>query len=279
MSSPLATQSDLPIIRLLNSPSIRNGINAAVPAHIGPDRYIRMVLTCIRTTPKLATCDQLSMISAIFELASLGLEPNTPLGHAFLIPYGSKATVVIGYKGFVAMANRAGILIDAEAVYHGDVFDYALGTKAFITHKPCDKPEDRGPIVKAYAVATWADGRQRHKVVTQADIESARSKSASYTRNKKHSAWVTDESAMWIKTAVRRLATLLPMSAEFARAIQLDDAAEKGEQRLVMPDGVMLPDSPESSAGEADRLAADVREVSDKEALDDECYEHKNTEK
>lgn len=68
-----------------------------------PERFMRMALSAINNTPKLAECTQISFLAALMNAAQLGLEPNTPLGQAYLIPYNNKGTMEcqfqIGYKG------------------------------------------------------------------------------------------------------------------------------------------------------------------------------------
>ena len=58
----------------------------ALPKHVSADRMLRTVTTALRTTPKLADCTPLSFLGAVMSCASLGLEPNNPLQHAWLIP-------------------------------------------------------------------------------------------------------------------------------------------------------------------------------------------------
>lgn len=60
-----------------------------------------MALSALNTTPKLKDCTQLSFLAALMNAAQLGLEPNTPLGQAYLIPYNSQFQ--IGYKGLIEL--------------------------------------------------------------------------------------------------------------------------------------------------------------------------------
>ena len=65
-------------------------IKKALPQVITPERFTRMALSALNTTPKLAECSQMSFLGALMNAAQLGLEPNTPLGQAYLIPYRNK---------------------------------------------------------------------------------------------------------------------------------------------------------------------------------------------
>jgi recombination protein RecT len=233
---------------------MRPQIAAALPKHVTPERMVRMALTMIRKTPKLLQCDQRSLLQSIIELSQLGLEPSTPLGHAWVIPYGREATIVLGYKGFVSLAFRAGITIAAEPVYEGDHFEYSLGTDAYVTHKPCADPDARGRLIGAYAVAKLPGNLTTFKVCMEAEIQRARENSSAWQRgqrepSKRDSPWYTDPAAMYAKTAVRRLAPFLPLSAEFARALELDEAADRGEQsRIIDTHGIDWGKDPQSAA-------------------------------
>ena len=60
-------------------------IAKALPKTITPERFTRIALTALSTTPALNNCTQQSFLGALMSAAQLGLEPNTPLGQAYLI--------------------------------------------------------------------------------------------------------------------------------------------------------------------------------------------------
>ena len=70
--------------------SMEGEIKRALPSVITPERFTRMVLSALSTNPKLAACTPKSFLGAMMSAAQLGLEPNTPLGQAYLIPYRNK---------------------------------------------------------------------------------------------------------------------------------------------------------------------------------------------
>lgn len=235
-STQLANRSQPPIMALLQQPGVKKQIEAALPRHVTPDRMLRMALTCIRKTPKLAECEPLTVLAAIVELAQLGLEPATPLGHAWILPYGRSANVIIGYKGFISLADRSGVTMTAEVVYDKDKFHYEYGTSPQLKHTPCEDL-DRGELRYAYAVAFLRDRQPTFRVLNRADIQQAKEASPSWQlgqRNtaKRDSPWYTDEAAMWRKTAIRRLSSFLPLSAEYARAVELDTQADRLEAQV-----------------------------------------------
>jgi recombination protein RecT len=61
-------------------------IKKALPSVITPERFTRMALSALNTNKQLFECTKMSFITALMNAAQLGLEPNTPLGQAYLIP-------------------------------------------------------------------------------------------------------------------------------------------------------------------------------------------------
>ena len=108
-------------------------IQKALPSVITPERFTRMALSALNTTPKLQECTPMSFLAALMNAAQLGLEPNTPLGQAYLIPYKNKNVLEcqfqLGSRGMIDLAYRNGHMqsIEAQAVYENDVFSYEIG--------------------------------------------------------------------------------------------------------------------------------------------------------
>lgn len=216
----------------------------ALPQHIRPDRMARVFLTALRTTPDLAQCSQASFLASVMTLSQLGLEPNTPLGHAYLIPRlmkqpdGSRVrecTVIIGYQGLMDLARRSGQVtaIWGFPVYEGDDFKVTLGLNPDIRHEPGNGDQDASRLTHVYACASLRDSdRPVFVVLTREAIEEARKRGGS----RKFSPWQTDYVAMAMKTAVRRLYKWLPKTLEMATAAAIDEAPENGQHQIAVLD-------------------------------------------
>ena len=207
----------------------------ALPKHVTAERISRIVLTAIRMNPDLGKCTQHSFIGCVLSAAQLGLEVNTPTGQAYLIPRQNRklgttdCTIIIGYKGLMELARRSGSVsgLQAHVVRAGDHFEWALGTDPKIVHIPSDAEDrEQRPITHAYAVAK-VNGEPVFTVLSVSQIEAFRKRSSASNSG----PWLTDYSAMCCKTAMRRLCTWLPMSAERDRAVALDEAPERGMQQ------------------------------------------------
>jgi len=64
-----------------------NEIAKMLPKHLNAERLLKVAQIAATTTPALAECDVPSLVGAIGQCAQMGLEPNTVLGHAYLVPF------------------------------------------------------------------------------------------------------------------------------------------------------------------------------------------------
>jgi recombination protein RecT len=190
----------------------------------GVERFTSTLLAELRRTPKLYECDPDSLLGAMILAARLGLAPG-PLGHVYLVPSKAECVFVLGYKGMVELAYRSGFVKDISTgiVHEGDAFAWREGTRAFIDHTPSGPREDRY-WTHAYAVARLKTGGSVFRVIFPEDVEQAKARSTNATSPQ--SPWVTDLIDMIRKTAVRRLAPMLPQSPAFSQALAADEASE-----------------------------------------------------
>lgn len=203
----------------------------AMPSHLNADKLARIALTALRTTPKLEQCTPASFMACVMQCSVLGLEMNTPLGLAYLIPRKQECTMIIGYQGMIELAMRSGRVssIFAHAVHDGDDFNYKLGLNPDIHHVPSDAPErDCWPITHVYAVARIKDAEPIFTVLSKAQVDARRLRSPSAKSS--YSPWQTDFEAMALKSAVRALFKWMPKSTELARVEAIEMGADMGNQ-------------------------------------------------
>lgn len=195
-------------------------IAKALPSVLTPERFSRMVLTAITKTPKLANCKPESFIGSMLTAAQLGLEPNTPLGQAYLIPYGSECQFQIGYKGLIDLAYRSGEFqcIMSEIVYENDKFEFEYGLNANLVHKPT--MGERGEMKWVYAMYRLKDGGYSFVVKSIDDIIKHGKK---YSKTYGNGPWQTAFEEMAKKTVIKQLLKYAPLKSEFARGIATDE--------------------------------------------------------
>lgn len=199
----------------------------ALPKMITPERFTRMAMTALTADAKLRECTPPSFIGACLTAAQLGLEPNTPLGQAYLIPYKNyknngqlECQFQIGYKGLLDLAYRSGIFqtVMAQVVYENDDFTYEYGLEPKLCHKPAAR--DRGNMTHVYAVYKLNNGGYAFEVMSVEDVRDfAKEKSKSYDKG----PWQTDFEMMAKKTVLKRLLKYAPLKTEQADGINADN--------------------------------------------------------
>lgn len=224
-------------------------IEKALPSVITPERFTRIALTAYSDNVKLQKCDASSFLGAMMQAAQLGVEPNTPLGQAYLIPYGNKVQFQLGYRGMIDLAYRSGEIqmIQAHEVCENDEFEYELGLEPKLRHIPALK--NRGEVILYYAVFKLINGGVGFEVMSKEDVEAfAKEKSKTY----KDGPWKTDFDAMAKKTLVKRLLKFAPVKSDFARAVTADETIKSGisENMADLPDETVTIDAEAAEAEE-----------------------------
>jgi recombination protein RecT len=222
---------------------------AVMPKGWDRARFTNLVAAAVKRTPQLITCfatqqGEFSVILAAINCASVGLEPNTPLREASLIPRKTKGVdecqLVIEYRGLIKLARRSGELstIYAEVVHERDAFAYTRGLDPRIDHIPYDGDDDPGQLTHCYAVAKFKDGGIQSVVLNRRDVygkHRARSDSWRSEKSRPYSPWTTDEEAMWRKTAIRAAEPFLPLTSEARSTYMFDGAAFTLDGDAIIP--------------------------------------------
>jgi recombination protein RecT len=227
----------------------RGKIAEALPRHVNADRFMRLVFTQMRQTPKLMDCTAESLISSIIQCAQLGLEPG-PLGHVYLLPFDKKDSsgrivatecqVIVGYTGYIELFNRAGVVCIARAVCENDEWKFWFDEEGdHYRHVPAEG--DRGKDIRYYAVATLPAGQRMIHVLSASDVEAHRARSM----RKDRGPWKTDYRAMALKTVVRDMARWVPKATEVRDALEVD-RYEDYPAVVVPPDSIQP--TPETAA-------------------------------
>jgi len=213
-------------------------IRKALPSVMTPERFTRIVLSALSTNPKLAECTPKSFLGAMMTAAQLGLEPNTPLGQAYLIPFRNHGVMEcqfqLGYKGLIDLAYRSGAVrvIQAQIVYENDDFKYAFGLEPVLKHIPAKS--DRGQPIFVYALFRTKDDGFGYEVMS---IDDVRAFAQQYSKSYGSGPWQTNFEEMAKKTALKRVLKFAPLNSEFLRGVAQDETIKNdiGEDMSVIP--------------------------------------------
>lgn len=197
-------------------------IQSLVPKHVTPERLCRIGLNAVSRNPKLMECSPETIVGAVVNCASLGLEPNL-LGHAYIVPFYNssskkmEAQMQIGYKGALDLIRRTGQVstISAHEVYEGDKFEYAYGLEEKLIHVPSGE-DDENKITHFYACYKLKDGGSGFVVMTRPQMDKHRDK---FTKSKTKQGtvfgpWKDHYVSMALKTVILKLIKYMPISIE-----------------------------------------------------------------
>lgn len=236
-------------------------IQKAVPAQISADRFSRIVLSALSSTPKLMECTKVSFCGAMMQAAQLGLEPNTALGQAFLIPrYNRKkgvteCTFQIGYRGMIELAYRAGITsCAAHEVYSNDEFSFEYGEFPHLVHKPVLK--NRGDVIAFYA--TWTN-KDAHGFEVMS-LETVQKFAQEYSSTKGESGpWATNFIEMAKKTVIKQALKYARVTSDLGIQIATDGTTKNVQPEEALEGKNIIEQQPESELITIDDLTSDTQ--------------------
>lgn len=191
-------------------------LQQAVPKQLSPNRMLRSLVGSVQRSPDLLKCGLLDVVGKMLVCASAGLETDTPLGHAHLIPFrkrtynretrkyeeGFICQVIFGYHGLLDLSYRTGMLgtVNSRCVwkseYEKGAFSFEFGTQRHLRHRPLGGTHDLSPEAQAagkadwpmfvYAHATLKDGfADPFEVMPWSDVEDIRNRAQAYQAAKR----------------------------------------------------------------------------------------------
>jgi recombination protein RecT len=237
-------------------------IERALPKHLNADRMTRIALTEFRKNPALGKCDPKSVFASIIVASQLGIEPGV-LGQGYLIPYKNECQFVPGWQGLSDLVARAGrASVWTGAVFDGDEFEYALGDRPYLTHRPRGE-DDPNKLMWVYAIgrikgAEWpvievwtADRVERHRD----RFNKVGDRHYSYNHFEMYAR----------KVVLLQVLKYMPKSVELQLATDLEHAAQKGKQGINIQDAVdgtwaPSPENEEASEDDAGSRSASMKD-------------------
>lgn len=173
-------------------------------------------------------CEIETIIKGAKALAELGLDINPLLGQAYIVKYKKDAQPIIGYKGYITLAERFGKKIKAYCVYKCDNFmiDYS-GLEDNITFIPNMLERDETNknwfdenIVCVLVKIIESDTYSYH-VVSEKKIKQITGMSKS--KNSDYSPYKHWFEEMYLAKAIKYVLSRMPMNELIQDAINIDN--------------------------------------------------------
>ena len=247
----------------------------ALPARLREKMDLKQaVVTIMRASdanPQILNADPKSIMFALLDAATLGLELSGPLHQAALVPYGNQLQMQIEYPGLIELMYRSGKVqsVKVGVVYSNDKWAFNRAGIEPPIHEAQDWG-DRGDPLGVYAIVYLKDGGFTAEVMSKQQVEEHRDKFA-MKNGKLSPAWKGSFWAMAQKTALRMVSKWVPKSKELAEAIQYDDAQTAGEQVHVALD--LQPDPPPESQEPATRMEQVKKKLAGDDTIEAEFKE------
>lgn len=239
---------------------LKGQMGLALPKHMNADRMTRLALTAFSTNPDLQKCTHDSIAGSIMVACQMGLEPGVN-GQGYLIPYKGRCTFVPGWKGIVDIANRSGrSAVWTGAVFAGDEFDYAMGDRPFVTHKPGRSLGAADDLQYVYAIGRVRDSEW--PIIEVWNMEKIWAHRDYYNKvGARHYSFENPE--MYArKVPLLQVLKYMPTSIEMSVALEVSNAAESGKGVVLDGNYVTVHQDDDRGPG-ADRDTGELPMVSD----------------
>jgi recombination protein RecT len=186
-----------------------------LPAQVGAAKFTRWALTLLRHDDLAAVArtpaGQLSIVTALLDCASLGLEPGRTY---HLVPFGGKVEGITDYKGEIQLITNANphASVIAQLVRKNDDF-HMTGANIPPKHDADWFDEDaRGPVTGGYSYVDY--GERYSLVVRMSERKFLQHRAKAKTKN----VWDEWPEEMRFKTLIHQLRKTEPWSAEARRS-------------------------------------------------------------
>lgn len=199
---------------------------------------------------KLRACDQRSILGALVTAVNMGFRLQPEYAECYLIPrsinvaprneppsWVQVCTFQVGYRGWKARALESGhiVFLEAREVYREDGFSIKYGTNAEIEHIPSDV--NTAETLWFYARARLTKGGEIFQAINKQAAEKYRRFSESQWNvsgtgrdkvrvfsDKPKDVWATSYSKMALRSPIKDLCGMLPLTKAIEDAMDQDGA-------------------------------------------------------
>lgn len=245
-------KKEIKLSTFLTSPLVKSKISATIGVK-NIDTFTASLVSAVAINPKLAECDNASLLATAFLGESLKLVPSPQLGQYYMVPFKNKnegttkATFILGYKGYVTLAIRSGFYkkINVLEIKEGELISYNP-LEEEISVNLIDDEELRASTKTSgfYVTFEYLNGFKKsiywsmNKMLTHADQYSSAFSKASYIKLqngeieqkdlwKYSSFWYKDFDEMAKKTMLRQILSKWGLlSVEMTSALQIETTQE-----------------------------------------------------
>lgn len=158
-------QQEMTFSSQINSPAMKAMIAKALGSPAAAARLTATLISAVASNAQLQQCEASTVVAAALRGEGMSLI----YGHGYyVVPYGTVATYITGYKGYIQLAMSTGLYADIDCI---EIRDGELEGRDRRTGKPIinlakyETDEERGthPIVGYYGYFELKDGTFRYE--------------------------------------------------------------------------------------------------------------------
>ena len=182
------------------------------------------LISIVNGNPKLRQCDAMSVVGSAMVAATLQLQVVPTLGQCYIIPYGNKAQIQVGYLGLLQLCQRSGQFkrILAVPVHEGELVSGDEFNEDWVFDKSKKKSEK---VIGYYAKFELINGFVKCAYWTVEQVDKHAQKYSQAVQKGWTSPWKTNYDEMGCKTVLKSILKYAPKSIEMVNALRFDQAA------------------------------------------------------
>ena len=216
-------QNNMSLGELMHSPAVVGKLNEVWNSPQMANSFMSSVISVANGNPQLRNAEPMSIIGAAMVAATMQLQVIPTLGQCYIIPYGKKAQLQVGYLGLLQLCQRSGQFkkILAAPVHEGE---YVSGDE-FDEEYVFDKKQKKSDKVIGYmAKFELLNGFTK---VAYWDIDKVKAHATKFSQAFRagfNSPWKSDFDAMAQKTVLKSILKFAPKSIEMQNAVTFDQS-------------------------------------------------------
>ena len=218
------TQQKKSVSDIMAMPAMVSKLNAVWGNPAIAASFSSSLISIVNGNPKLRQCDAMSVVGSAMVAATLQLQVVPTLGQCYIIPYGAKAQIQVGYLGLLQLCQRSGQFkrILAVPVHEGELVSGDEFNEDWVFDKSKKKSEK---VIGYYAKFELINGFVKCAYWTIEQVDKHAQKYSQAVQKGWTSPWKTNYDEMGCKTVLKSILKYAPKSIEMVNALRFDQAA------------------------------------------------------
>lgn len=208
-------------------------------------QFISAVISLVNADGNMQQCfgrNPMSVIQCALKAATFDLPIDPNLGYAYLVPFGSACTFILGYKGMIQLALRTGAYrtLNVTDVREGELVSYNRLTEEIeLSFIEDEEVREKTPVIGYAGYYRLVNGTEKTIYMSLKQIDAH--EKANRKGNSKGKGWRENYEAMCAKTVLRRLIGKWGlMSIDYRKADERAIAAAEALATSDLDDGLVV---------------------------------------